>query len=83
MSDQKETQNNRSKIIENIANIITPENIQKYILGNKRCGQPRALYDIFKDYRKDKRKYKYKKKNKGYSLLLKPKKKKKKKHWRF
>lgn len=68
------------------------DNIQKYILGTKKNGEPRAMYDIIKDYTLPKKK-KNKKKNKynddvpsnTYELYLSTKKKRKhkgkKKHW--
>jgi hypothetical protein len=83
-----------NKIAENIASILTSDNLQKYILGTKKSGQPRALYDIIKDLgisvKKKKKKDKKKKHKKGkgdsFSLFVNPsggkkKKKKKHKHW--
>lgn len=77
-------------ILNNIAILMTPENVQKYILGNKKNGSPRAVYDVIKDYTKPKKKKKKNKKkatNNGgsrYDLYVSAKKKKKKKknkHW--
>ena len=88
MADEKKT----SKIAENLASMVTAENIQKYILGTNKSGQPRALYDVVKDFvtggKKKKKKNKEGKKSKGgntfdlYVTAKKSKKKKKKnKHW--
>ena len=71
-----------SKIVENLAGMVTAENIQKYVLGTNKSGQPRALYDVAKDIFGGKKKKK--KKIKGSSSLdifvnTKKKKKKKKK----
>lgn len=80
-----------SVLLDNLAALSKPENIQKYILGTKSSGYPRALYDIIKDYTKPKKKGE--KKGGGgssYSLYLmakgkkgkkKHKKGKKNKHW--
>lgn len=77
-----------SKIVESIASMVTAENIQKYVLGTNKAGQPRALYDVAKDIFGGKKKKK-KKKNKGGNNSLdifvsskkKKKNKKKSKHW--
>lgn len=79
MSDDK-----KSVLLENLAVIMTPENVQKYILGSKKSGQPRAVYDIVRDYTKPTKRKKKKNGNKGendntYSLYLRAKKHKKKK----
>ena len=42
--------------------LSTPENIQKYFFGTKKNGDPRAVYDIVRDYTKPKKKKKKKKK---------------------
>ena len=42
----------------------TPEGFQKYILGTKKDGNPRAVYDIVRDYIPPKKKSKKKKKDK-------------------
>ena len=72
---------------------ITGESLQRYVLGYKRSGQPRAIYDVFKDfmYEPKKKSGKKKKKNKDmsgkdiYRLLNKTRKKSKKNknHWKF
>lgn len=74
---------------------MTAENFQKYILGTKKNGAPRAVYDIIKDVAidpKKKKKKKGKKKSKVqpgmYDLYLgvhgkKKKKKHKGKHWKY
>lgn len=91
MSDEKKE---RNIFIENMAILASPEGVQKYILGTKKNGVPRAVYDIVKDYTQPKKK-KNKGKKKGsndtssstYSFYLdtkkgsKKKKKKKNKHW--
>jgi len=79
---------NTNRIVENIVNAITPDNIQKYILGTKKSGHPRALYDIIRDKGKKKKKKKKgkNKDNNTYALYLTSKKKKKKKkdkYWKF
>lgn len=49
-----------------LGDVVTPKNIQEYILGTKKNGQPRAVYDIVKDFMIDKPKKKKKhKKKKG------------------
>lgn len=53
-------------LLNNLAIITSPENIQKYILGTKKNGTPRAVYDIIKDYSQPAKKKGKKKKNKGY-----------------
>lgn len=82
---------NGNVFVENLAVLATPEGIQKYLLGTKKNGSPRAVYDIVKDYcEPPKKKKKHKKKNKNsdntYSFYVntkngKKKKKKKNKHW--
>lgn len=96
MSEEiKTTEKNTSVFAENIAALMTPEGVQKYILGTKKNGTPRAIYDVVKDYTHPKKKKKKdkKKKNKDkipstYSFYLsspsgkkKKKNKKKDKHW--
>lgn len=69
-----------NNLLKNLAVLSEPVNFQKYILGTKGNGQPRALYDIVKDYTEPKKKKK-KKKNPSpdaYQLFLTSKKKKKK-----
>ena len=71
-----------------IARFITPENIRTYILGTKKNGEPRALYDIMRDVFSNKSKRKKKKKKDDFSILIKKKGKKKKgkkkdKEWKF
>lgn len=96
MSDEKKinTEKTNSVFMENMMTLMTPEGVQKYILGTKKNGTPRAVYDVVRDYTKPKKKKKDKKKKKGknnvpasYSFYLntsaakKKKKKKKDKHW--
>lgn len=72
---------------DNLKKLAEPENIQKYILGTKKNGNPRALYDVIKDYTVPKKKKKKKKKYNPYSAFdvtvskKKKKKKKKDKYW--
>lgn len=80
---------NKSTLMNNLASISKPENIQKYILGTKKNGCPRALYDIVKDYTRPKKKKKKGTDGNTYSLYLQTKhgkkhnkkKKKKNKYW--
>ena len=88
MSEEKKT----PVFIENLAVLTTPEGFQKYLLGYKKNGKPRAVYDIVKDYAEPGKK-KSKKKKKGkkekidvYDIYMAPsykkkKKKKKEKYW--
>lgn len=67
---------------ENITQLITAENIQKYVLGSTKEGNPRAIYDVVRDFIKPKKKKKKGKKGKysmvdEYAVLRKKKKKKK------
>lgn len=75
----------KDKILESIADILTPDNVQKYILGTKRNNSPRAIYDVVKDcikLKKKKVKGKPNKNKNAYSLYIKRKNKKKKsKYW--
>lgn len=89
MGEEKKPEKKANAFLENLAELTTPEGIQKYFLGTKKNGAPRAAYDIFKDYikpKKKKHKKNKKKKNESnsYSFYLntkKGKKKKDKKHW--
>lgn len=93
MSEEKKTNTVNSVFVENMMTLMTPDGVQKYILGTKKNGTPRAVYDVVRDYTKPKKKKKDKKKkgkNKvpaSYSFYLntsagkKKKKKKKDKHW--
>jgi hypothetical protein len=66
-----------NKFMQSVLDSATPENIQKYILGTKSNGTPRAVYDIVKDFTT--RKGKRRKRGKDiYSLYLGSKKRKKK-----
>lgn len=79
-------ENKKNMLAENLAVLATPEGMQKYLFGTKKSGQPRAVYDIVKDFTKGgkKKKKKNKKDSKGsYSFYIdtkKPKTKKKKKN---
>lgn len=100
MSETKNEKKNGeiNVIASNLAILATPEGFQKYMLGTKKDGSPRAVYDVVKDYAKPKKKKKNKKKNSSipkssYSFYIdtkkKDKKKKKKnkkknnKHWHY
>lgn len=86
---------NKNVVKENLEILSQPENFQKYILGTKKNGAPRAVYDVIKDYtqpKKKKKKHKKKHKNDGnsYSWYMdygsgkknkKKKKKNKSKYW--
>ena len=88
----KVADNNTTDIIkENAKTLLPPEGFQKYILGTKKDGNPRAVYDCIRDYtnpKKDKKKKKHKKNKNNpetsyafYVSTKKKKKKKKDKHW--
>lgn len=88
MSEEKEKKC-PSVLIDNLAILTSPKGFQDYVLGTKKNGAPRAIYDVVKDfYNPKKKKKKDKKKAKkgtSYSFYLTSKKKKKKKnknkHW--
>lgn len=72
---------NNNVLLNNLAALSQPENFQRYVLGTKSNGQPRALYDVVKDYTKhgkkgDKKRHKNNNGN-GYQLILTAKKHKK------
>ncbi len=81
----------KNTLLENLSVLATPEGIQKYLLGSKKNGEPRAIYDVVRDYTKPKKKKKKNKKKKdgasSYKFYVdtkkskKDKKKKKNKHW--
>ena len=83
MADEK----NVPTVVENLQVLATPEGFQKYLLGTKKNGQPRAIYDVVKDYTKPKKSKKKKKKSKdndydkmtSYDIYMKAGKSKKKK----
>ena len=60
MSDKK-----HSVFVDNLTVLATPEGFQKYIFGTKKNGQPRALYDVVKDFTPKRKKKKHKNKDKG------------------
>lgn len=84
-----------SVFLQNMASLTEPDNFQKYILGYKSSGQPRAIYDVIRDCAGVNKKKKHKKKGKkkgrvpanGVSFYMSVKggkkkhKKKGKKHW--
>lgn len=81
---------NTNTLASNFSVLGTPEGIQRYILGTKKNGEPRAVYDIVKDCMGGKGKKKGKKAKTAYDLYAKGKKKKKKKkkhkknkHWHY
>lgn len=84
MADNKEV----SVLKQNLEVLATPDGIQKYILGTKKSGYPRAVYDVVKDFtvKKHKKHDKHKKSKKKssdsiYDFYRRTKKKdKKKKH---
>lgn len=83
MSDDKKE---LSIFIKNLEILSTPEGMQKYILGKKKNGDDRALYDVIKDQQKihDKKNGKKKKKKhhddtSAYEFYIDTKKSKKKK----
>lgn len=87
MSEEKKTNEKATSVfIENMTTLISPEGIQKYILGTKGNGTPRAVYDVVKDFTQPKKKKKKNKKKKkkddipaSYSFYLSTKSSKKKK----
>ena len=75
----------KNYFIENLAVLASPEGIQKYVFGTKKNGQPRAVYDLVRDFvpgmKKDKSKKKKKHKGKpisAYDFYVTSKKKNKK-----
>lgn len=88
MADEVKVNSAKTIVASNLIALSDLDNFQKYILGTKKNGQPRALYDVVKDQTAPKKKKKGKKHSDGpnsYELLLtakkKKKKKKNKKHW--
>ena len=92
MADEKKTNETANVLKENLTVLMSPDGVQKYILGTKKNGTPRAIYDVVKDYTKPKKKKKDKNKKDelpaSYSFYLgttkkkkKKKKKKKDEHW--
>lgn len=79
----------KNVFVDNLMVLTSPEGIQKYIMGTKKNGAPRAVYDIVKDVFDidTKKKKKKAKKHKKHSLsaydfyVSKKKHKKHKKHW--
>ena len=77
-----------------LLDLATPDGMQRFFLGTKKNGQPRAVYDVVKDYtspkkrKKEKHSKHYDDGNSVYSFYLNAKggkkkkhKKKKNKHW--
>ena len=88
-ADSKGRRKNNSVVVEVLATIFNPETLQTYVLGTKKSGKPRAIYDVYRDHTKPKKK---KKQNKAdrYSLYFgttkknkKGKKNKKSKYWQY
>lgn len=78
----------KETFVKNMEILTSPAGIQKYILGTKKNGQPRAVYDVVRDYTlPKKKKKKSKKQDSMYSFYLgygggkKKKRKKKDKYW--
>lgn len=63
MNEEKTTV--QSQLKENLTVLATPEGIQRYVLGTKKSGQPRAIYDIVRDFVKPKKAKKDKKDKKN------------------
>ena len=73
-----------------IGALLSQDTLQNYILGHKKNGKPRAIYDIIKDFTVGKKDGKRKKKKADkFALYLSPprnkkkKKKKKSKYWSY
>lgn len=79
MSDTKNKGKSSHAIVEVLATIFSPETLQTYILGTKSSGKPRAIYDVYRDHTKPKKKKKKGSKPEKYSLYFGPAKKKGKK----
>lgn len=84
MSEEKK----ENSLGEKLSELITAENIQKYVLGSTKEGNPRAIYDVVRDFIKPKKKKKKGKKGKysmvdEYAVFRKKKKGKKKKKNKF
>lgn len=65
MSDEKK----ENSLGEKLSELITAENIQKYVLGSTKEGNPRAIYDVVRDFIKPKKKKKKKGKKGKYSIV--------------
>lgn len=95
MSDERKLQSKEGTnvFLDNLSVLATPDGFQKYVLGTKKNGDPRAIYDVVKDCSKPKKKKKKKNKDKSkssnstYAFYIdskkgkKKKKKNKNKHW--
>ena len=69
------------KVYDMISSAMTADNVRMFILGEKKNGKPRAMYDIAKDIIFDKD---YgKKRRRGSSISSRKKKKGKSKTWKF
>ena len=85
MADEIKNTNTTNVFLNNIAELATPEGVQKYLLGTKKNGTPRAVYDVVRDYthpKKKKKKHKNKKSKElptSYAFYLSTKDSKKKK----
>lgn len=85
----KESVNNIGrKLADVFVSALTSENVQMYLLGTKKSGKPRSVYDIMKERSKKDRK-KRKKNDTAYSVYRdvkrngKKKKKKNDKYWKY
>lgn len=89
MSKERKKNELVSKLSDVFISALTSENIQVYLLGTKKSGKPRSVYDIVKENTRKKKK-KTKNSDSVYSIYRDTKKGKKKKgkrkktkHWKF
>lgn len=89
MSKERKKNELVSKLSDVFISALTSENIQVYLLGTKKSGKPRSVYDIVKENTRKKKK-KNKNSDSVYSIYRDTKKGKKKKgkrkktkHWKF
>lgn len=90
MSRERKKNELVSNLSEVLISALTSENLQVYLLGTKKSGKPRSVYDIVKETSRKKKK-KDKNSDSVYSIYRdvkkgkkkKGKKGKKSKHWRF
>lgn len=89
MSKERKKNELVSKLSDVFISALTSENIQVYLLGTKKSGKPRSVYDIVKENTRKKKK-KNKNSDSVYSIYRDTKKGKKKKgkrkktkYWKF
>lgn len=89
MSKERKKNELVSKLSDVFISALTSENIQVYLLGTKKSGKPRSVYDIVKENTRKKKK-KTKNSDSVYSIYRDTKKGKKKKgkrkktkYWKF